>query len=145
MTTDQKQKITYLLEKTKVAVISTNSPDDLAPESATIMFSETPELHVIFGSYDYRRKNKNIFRNPKVSMVIGFDLKEMKTIQLEGVAKILSDKERIEEFKDLHYKKNPGSEKYRKEGKREYVEVTPSWIRYSDFGLNPPEVWEINL
>lgn len=125
-------------------MIATNSGDS-APQSAAVTISETPELHIIFASRSDRRKNRNIIKNPKVSIVIGFDPKEMKTIQMEGMAHVISDPERLEEAKQFHYQKNPNSLRYKDDPLREYFEIVPYWIRYSNLLSIVPEVWEVEI
>ena len=48
-------------------------------------------------------------------------------------------------LEDGHCKKNKGSEKYRNEPRQEYFKAMLHWVRYSDFSVNPQEVWEVNL
>lgn len=141
MTHEQHKKVLSLLERNEFGVVATNS-DDGAPESAVVAFSEIPELCVIFGSFKDTRKNKNITRNQYVSIVVGWE--HSTTVQMEGRAELVSGEER-EKLEQAHCNKNEGSQKYRNDPRQEYFKITPTWIRYSDFSVNPQEVWEVHL
>ena len=144
MTPDQHQKILNLLRKNKVAVLSTNSVHE-APQSAAITISEDENLNIFFGSNKTRRKNINIAKDFKVSLVVGWDRGEMETIQIEANAYEIKDVIEIENIKNAHYGKNPESEKYRNNTERVYFRVVPYWIRYSHLSLPQPEVWEVRI
>lgn len=143
MTTEQKDKILNFLKNTKIGVIATHAHDRQYPESAVITISETPDLHIIFNSSKLSRKNKNILVNNKVSISSGFNWEAMQTLQIEGNAYIITDEGRVSTMIDNHFEKNPHLLVYRNDKEREFVEVVPKWIRYSDIAKG--EVWEIEL
>ncbi len=143
MTTEQKDKIFNFLKNTKIAVMATNSPDRLYPESAVITLSETSDLHLIINSSKLSRKNKNIRDNNKVSVAMGFDWETMQTLQIEGNAHIMTDEVRASNMIDYHFNRNPHLLGYRGKADREFIEVVPKWIRYTDIAKG--EVWEVNL
>ncbi len=145
MNQEQKQKILSVLRANKVAVLATHLDMESAPESAAVVFSESDDLEIFFGSDSNRRKNYNLKKNPKVSLVVGWDFLEMKTLQIEGIAKIISDTEEIERIQNIHYLKNTQSLSYKKNPIREYIKITPYWIRYSCVKHKPYEVWEVSL
>ena len=124
-------------------VIASNSIDG-APESAVVGFSETDDLEIIIGSFSDTRKNKNIARDPKVSFVIGWDNAKKMTIQIEGIATLLEGEER-RTLAEKHCQKNKGSAKFIDIPKQQYFKIVLKWIRYSDFSVNPQEVWEENM
>lgn len=142
MDDEQKRKILEVLRQNEFGVIATNGTQ--APESAVVAVSETEDLEIIFGSFDHNRKNKNIKNNPNISIVIGWDKIIKKTLQIEGIA-ILTEGEEREMAENIHCAKNKGSNVYRGNSKQEYFKVKPVWIRYSDFSVNPKEVWEVNV
>ncbi len=143
MNPDQRQKITELLKGSQLAVIATHAGTG-APESAVITISETEDCGIIFGSFSTTRKNQNIKKNPQVSLVIGWDIAERKTIQIEGEAVLLEGQER-EEAEAIHCAKNKGHIKYQGNPLQEYFKIVPSWIRYSHLSVEPSEVWEVRL
>lgn len=143
MTTEQKDKIFNFLKNTKIAVMATNSPDRQYPESAVITLSETPDLHIIINSSKMSRKNKNILENNKVSIAMGFDWNTMQTIQIEGNAHIITDEGRAGNMIDYHFERNPHLLVYKGKEDREFIEVVPKWIRYTDIAKG--EVWDVEL
>jgi general stress protein 26 len=62
MNEEQKRKILEILKNNQFGIIATNSADS-APESAVVAVSETPNLEIVFGSFNNTRKNKNIACN----------------------------------------------------------------------------------
>lgn len=143
MTIEQKDKILNFLKNTKIAVMSTYSKDREYPESAVITLSETPDLHIIINSSKNSRKNKNILDNNKVSIAMGFDWNTMQTVQIEGDAHIMTTEEKIPSIIDYHFERNPHLLCYRDKEDREFIEVVPRWIRYTDLGSD--EIWEIEI
>jgi general stress protein 26 len=141
MTPEQKEKINTILVENHYGVIATNAGEG-SPQSAIVAVSSTPELEVVFGSFAANRKNQNILKNPNVSVVIGWD--KIITVQLEGTARLIEGEQRII-LEDAHCKKNVGSTKFRKDPRQQYYKITPNWIRYSNYSINPQEVWEVNL
>jgi general stress protein 26 len=143
MTTDQTDKIFNFLKNNKIAVMATNSPNRQFPESAVITLSETPELHLIINSSKNSRKNKNILENNKVSVAMGFDWEAMQTLQIEGNAHIITDEGKVAKIIDYHFKRNPHLLGYRDKEDREFIEIIPKWIRYTDLAAG--EIWEVEL
>lgn len=143
MTAEQKEIITNFLKNTKIGVIATHAKDRQYPESAVITLSETPDMHIIFNSSKLSRKNKNIRDNNKVSICMGFNWEAMQTVQIEGNAYIITDEVRAGNMIDNHFDKNPHLLVYKGKEDREFVEVVPKWIRYSDIAKG--EVWEVEL
>ncbi len=140
MTQEQKQKILSFIRTCEFGVIATNSTNG-APESAVVGFSETDELEIVVGSFSNTRKNTNITRDPRVSFVIGWDNAGKITVQIEGAAVFLEGEERSVLSKK-HCRKNAGSAKYQNDQRQQYFKIIPRWIRYSDFSVQPQEVWE---
>lgn len=136
MTDEQKEKITDLLRSNLFGVIATNAAS--SPQSAVVTIAPTNELKIVFGSLKSARKNKNIKENQNVSMVIGWDPQVKRTLQLEGVATLLSPEE-YETMKNDYLEPR----KLLEGPEREYFIITPRWMRYSDLGAK--EVWEVAL
>ena len=121
--------------------MSTNALEG-APESAVVAISETPDLCIVIASFRNSRKNRNIEKDDRVSVVVGWSKDESKTLQIEGHAEIVVGEER-ERLEVAHCKKNPPSLKYKNDVRQEYIKIKPSWVRYSDFSVDPQEVWEV--
>ena len=143
MNEEQRVKILHLLEINEFGVIATNSENN-APESAVVAISQTEDLDLIFGTFENSRKFKNIIKDNRVSIVIGWDNIHKITMQIEGLAMLVS-KENREFVENIHCKKNPSSERFRNNIQQKYFTVKPYWVRYSDFSKQPQEIWELNL
>ncbi|HEV7448980.1 MAG TPA: pyridoxamine 5'-phosphate oxidase family protein [Candidatus Paceibacterota bacterium] len=142
MTPEQKEKLLALFARNKLGVVSTVSAEG-KPQSAVVAISETSELCLVFGSFKGNRKNNNIERNPAVSVVVGWSDDDSTTVQMEGKTQFLEGEER-ERLADAHCKKEDSYE-YHKDPRQQYFKIIPTWIRYSDFSIDPQEIWELNF
>lgn len=140
MNTELKEKILKFLKKENLAVLSYVNKNQ--PQSAVIDFSETESLEIIFTTLTGYRKYKILKKNPKASLVFGGE--DKLTVQYEGVAKEMSRLDFLPYLK-YHIKKNPVELKFSKMLEARFFKVTPKWIRYSDYGVNPNEIFEIKF
>ncbi len=136
------KKVFDFIATNEFGVVSTVGSETLSPESAVVAMSETDNFELVFGSFIDSRKNKNIAKNPNVSVVIGWDNTNKITIQLEGIAFLVEGEER-ELLIGRHIIKNPGSRAFLDDSRQQYFKITPKWIRYSNFSVAPQEVWEL--
>ena len=139
---EKKEKILNFIKFCEFGVVSTLDPGSLTPESAVVAISQTDNLEIIFASFSGTRKNHNLEKNKNVSIVIGWDNANKTTVQLEGVAHLLKGDERAL-LAERHCIKNPESRKYLHDSRQHYFKIIPRWIRYSNFSVNPQEVWEL--
>jgi general stress protein 26 len=139
-----KAKILAVLASQKLAVISTVSPTNSTPESALIAFTEDSELCLYFQTGKHTRKAANLKLNPHVSLVIGLSLKDSVTLQYEGTAEKLVAAKDLESCKERFITKNsPTTEEYFNHPAAIFFKVSPTWIGYSDYSSEEPEVIEI--
>ena len=142
MTEKEKRKfILGFIKRHKICVLSTVSPDN-RPESAVIEFGETDNLELIFDTFMTYRKYKNILNNHNVSVVIGWD--EDRTVQYEGVAVELNMLDTIK-YQKLYVAKNPSVAKFMVMPGIRCFKITPKWIRYTDVGVFPYKIIELDL
>ncbi|MEK9176498.1 MAG: pyridoxamine 5'-phosphate oxidase family protein [Patescibacteria group bacterium] len=140
---DAQKKIIYnFLNSQPLATISTVNENG-TPQSALIGFGEKEDLTLIIGTNKSTRKYKNILKNPRVALAIGFG-NEMLTVQYEGVAELMPDHE-LESYQKLYYAKNPSAQKYESDAGQTYFKIIPRWIRYTDFNKEPEELFEITF
>ncbi len=110
-----------------------------APQAAAIRVAITDRWELLFDTVIQSRKHQNLLNNPRVAFVIGGE--NECTVQYEGIAEIPTEAESpavqsyyLEHFPDGPTRKSwPGLV---------YWRVRPTWIRYSDFNVNPPIVQE---
>lgn len=135
------QNILNFIRQHKLAVLSSVSPDG-KPESAVLEFGETEDLELIFDTFTFSRKFKNLQNNKNVAFVIGWD--EDITVQYEGIAEEVKG-EKAEKYKEAYWSKNPKAKRWETKEGITYFKVTPKWIRYSDLNQDPWNVFEITL
>jgi general stress protein 26 len=113
---------------------------ETGPEAATVGFSETPKLELTIGTSNKSRKFQNIMQDPQVAVVVGFsgDI----TVQFEGTARVLGGSELAERQK-LHFRKIPGVAHYKDDPDQTYLSITPSWVRYTNYGQDGEPVEEL--
>lgn len=137
------EKIKAAFASNKLATISTVDESSMSPESALIAFVEGNELELYFQTSNRTRKYKNIQRNNKVAIVIGFD---MLTIQYEGFAEQIIDRLMIDKVKQMFAdKESPSTRYYLDLPDAAIFKVTPTWIGYRDYIGNPPHIENLDL
>ena len=134
-------KLLAFLRQHRVAVEASVSASSGA-QAAVVGVAFTDRFEVVFDTLASSRKAENLRRNPKLALVIGGLLAgDERTVQYEGVADEPSGSE-LERLKQTYYAVYPdGPSRVRWPGLI-YVRVRPTWIRYSDYGLDPPQIVE---
>jgi len=138
MDSENAKKILKCMASQRHAVIASNCLDR-APESATVGFAEKPNLELVFGTWTSTRKYQNIEHDNRVSFVIGFESGVL--VQYEGTAHQI---EHTEADVELYLIKKPSARKHMNDADQVWFRVKPTWIRYSDFGQEPHEIFEVN-
>jgi PPOX class probable F420-dependent enzyme len=101
-----------------------------APQAAVVGFGVSDDLELVFDTLDTSRKVKNLRRDPRVALVVGWD--DEQTAQIEGVADEPKGAE-LERLKQVYFAAYPdGPERLAWKGIT-YVRVRPTWVRLSDF------------
>ncbi len=65
------------------------------------------------------------------------------TLKYEGKAGELEGEELVK-MKNIYFSKHPEAQKYDTKPNYVFFRVSPSWIRYSDYGIDPRVVFELN-
>jgi general stress protein 26 len=116
-----------------------------APQAALVGFVVTEELELFFDTLDVTRKLQNLRRNPKIAFVVGgWNDGDERTVQYEGVADEPRGAE-LDRLKKLYFARFPDGPQRQDWPGLVYVRARPTWIRYSDFNRNPPEILEFVL
>lgn len=136
------EKIYEFIKGHDLAVLSTVTHDFL-PQSAVVGFSERPNLELVFGTSSKSRKYQNLLKNPRVSMVIGWD--KGKTVQYEGEAVELKGETERQEAINIHLSKIPSAAKYLSDSEEAIFKVVPKWVKYSDLSVDPWDVIELRF
>ncbi len=115
-----------------------------APQAAVVGIAVTDRFELVFDTLGSTRKAENLRRNPKVALVIGGLMPgDERTAQYEGVADepVGDDLERL---KDAYYAVYPDGRTRLSWPGLVSVRVQPTWIRYSDFNVDPPQIAEFS-
>jgi uncharacterized protein (TIGR02246 family) len=112
------------------------------PQAAVVGIAVTDDFEIVFDTLESTRKAQNLRRNGKMSFVIGgLGAGDERSVQYEGVADEPAGRE-LERLKGVYYAVHPdGSGRLGWQGLI-YVRARPTWIRYSDYNSDPPEIAE---
>ncbi len=114
------------------------------PQAAAVGFVVTDAFDLFFDTTEATRKTANLRENAHVAFVVGGLGDGERTVQYEGIADEPTGHE-LDELKVLYFSRFPdGSQRASWPGIT-YFRVRPLWIRFSDFGCNPPDVTEFPI
>jgi general stress protein 26 len=114
-------------------------------QAAVVGIVITDDLEVFFDTTDTSRKVNNLRRNPTIALVIGgTTLGDERTVQYKGIADEPSGAQ-LERLKALYFESFPDGRERQTWPHITYIRARPTWIRYTDFNQDPPEVVEFDL
>ena len=115
-----------------------------SPQAAVVGIIVTDDFEVFFDTLDTTRKMRNLRQNRKIAFVIGGTVEgDERTVQYEGIADEPTGSE-LERLKSIYFDRFPdGPERMTWPG-LVYVRARPSWIRSSDFNVDPPLIIELD-
>jgi hypothetical protein len=129
------------LKEHRLAAEASISPSSAA-QAAVVGFAISDEFEIIFDTLDSTRKVANLRHNPKLAFVIGgFTAGDERTAQYEGLADEPKGAE-LERLTEIYYGVYPDGRARRSWGGLIYIRVRPTWIRYSDYNVDPPQIIE---
>ena len=135
----KRDELVRFLRRYKLAVQASVAPGG-APQAAVIGFAVSDDLEIVFDTLTTTRKYRNLRADPRIALVIGWD--DEVTAQLEGVADFPTGEE-LERVRDCYFVAYPdGRERLAWPGIT-HARVRPTWIRYSDFTKDPPQIVEL--
>ena len=113
-----------------------------AAQAALVGVVVSERFEVFFDTLNTSRKAANLRNNPRMAFVIGpTAAKSERTVQFEGLADEPAGAD-LERLLELYFAKFPDGRERRSRPGLTYVRVTPTWIRYSNFAADPPEIVE---
>jgi Pyridoxamine 5'-phosphate oxidase len=113
------------------------------PQAAVVGIAVTGDFEVVFDTTDQTRKLANLRRNPKIALVIG-PIGEERTVQYEGVVDEPTGAE-LERLKEAYFGVFPDGPERQSWPGITYMRARPTWIRYTDFRSDPPEITEFDV
>jgi hypothetical protein len=109
------------------------------PQAAVVGIAVSDQLEVIFDTLESTRKYQNLRADPRTALVIGWD--DAITVQIEGNVDFPEGAE-LDRIRACYFVPYPdGRERLAWPGIT-HARVRPSWLRYSDFTQEPPQVLE---
>jgi general stress protein 26 len=117
------------LRRHRYAVQASTAADG-APQAAVVGIAVTDQLEVVFDTLGTSRKAKNLRREPRVALVVGWD--EEQTLQLEGIADEPTGDE-LQRLKRVYLAVFPDGTEREQWPDITYVRIRITWARYSDF------------
>ncbi len=113
-----------------------------APQAAVVGFAITDQFEIVFDTLESTRKAQNLRGHPKIAFVIGGMVGvDERTVQYEGVADEPSGAE-LDRLRKVYYAAYPDGPSRLSWSGLIYVRARPTWVRYSDYNRNPPEIVE---
>jgi hypothetical protein len=136
-----RDELLAFMRQERYAVQASVSPTG-HPQAAIVGIVVSDRFEVFFDTLDTSRKAANLRRNPSAAFVIGPALANSeRTVQLEGVADEPTGSE-LEQLLEIYFAKFLDGRSRRSWPALIYVRVTPTWIRYSNYSTDPPEIVE---
>ncbi len=129
------------LARRRLGVLATTGPAG-APQSALMGIAVTPDLEIVFDTVKTSRKYPNLTASRACSFVVGWEGEQ--TVQYEGLAYELEGAE-LKKYKEIYFQVWPDGPSRESWPGIVYFVVRPTWIRYSDFGQDPPQIQEFVL
>jgi hypothetical protein len=118
----------------KLGVLGSIGPD-ARPQSSLVGIAVTEPLEILFDTVKTSRKYGNLIARPSCSFAIGWD--DEQTLQYEGDAAELSGPE-LDRLQPVYFEQWPECRAHLNWPDIVYFVVRPRWIRYSDYGRQPP-------
>lgn len=125
------------------AVEASNGPSG-TPQAAVIGYAVTDDLELVFDTLDTTRKCQNLRRDPRVALVVGWEVAEAQTLQLEGVADEPTGDDHARLLAAYLARFPEGAARQEWPGITLF-RVRPTWARLSDFRTDPPTIAELAL
>jgi general stress protein 26 len=135
------RELLEFLRQHRLAVEASVSATD-SPQAAVVGIAVTDRFEIVFDTLDSTRKAHNLRRNPRLAFVVGgVTGGEERTVQYEGIADEPSGAE-LERLKAVYYEVYPDGRSRLSWPGLIYVRVRPTWIRYTDYTVDPTTIVE---
>jgi hypothetical protein len=114
-----------------------------APQAAVVGIVVSDRFEMFFDTLESSRKCQNLRENSRIALVVGWDLAEGRTAQIEGVVDEPAGAE-LERLKLLYFERFPDGVERQSWPGITYVRVRPTWLRFSDFSGKQPQIVEFD-
>ena len=130
-----------LLHSQVVCIIATNGRDGY-PNTATVAFSHTTDLGIIFSTDNSTRKAANIARDNRIAVTVT-DAGKRITMQAECTVTTLSLDEFDKKYAEKHFQKLPFTRLFRDIPSMTFYIAKPVRMKLTDINQKPWHVTEI--
>lgn len=140
-------ELVKFLREVPLLTAASISPDG-APQAALLGVAVGDDLEIVFDTLETTRKFRNLRRDPRIALVFGkagsyaFGQHDERTLQYEGIAEIPAGGD-LKRAQALYFGLFPDGRDRLAWPHITYVRARPTWIRYSDYNLNPPVIAEL--
>jgi general stress protein 26 len=114
-----------------------------SPQAAVVGVVADDDFEIFFDTRAGSRKCRNLRRDARIALVIGWDLEEACTLQVEGRADEPRGEE-LERWKKLYFARFPDGVERQAWPDITYFRVRPAWARFSDFRTPEPTIVELS-
>ena len=138
-----REELITFMRSEKYAVQTSVSADGV-PQAAVVGIAVSDAFEIVFDTLDSSRKARNLRANSAVALVIGGTRDgDERTVQCEGTADepTAADLARLQQ---IYFSRFPDGRDRQAWPGLIYVRVRPTWIRYSNFSVDPPEIIEFD-
>ncbi|HVV85232.1 MAG TPA: pyridoxamine 5'-phosphate oxidase family protein [Kofleriaceae bacterium] len=130
--------------RTHRLAVEASTAADGAPQAAVVGVAVSDRMELVFDTLRTSRKCQNLRRDPRVALVLGWDLDEGCTLQLEGVADEPAGDDRTR-LQAVYLATFVDGVERAGDPAITYFRVRPTWLRLSDFRTKPPTILEVEL
>ena len=131
------------LREHRLAVQASVSPDSRA-QAAVVGFAVSDRFEIVFDTIESTRKARNLRVNPQVALVVGGLLPgDERTAQIDGIADEPGGED-LDRLKAVYYEAYPDGPSRLSWPGLIYVRVRPTWVRFSNYTVNPPTIVEFD-
>jgi pyridoxine/pyridoxamine 5'-phosphate oxidase len=114
-------------------------------QSALVAVAFSDSLEIVFDTIITTRKAANLKANPHISFVIGGWISgDERSVQYEGIAEF-PEGEALVRAKNIYFAALPDGVERQSWLGISYVFCKPTWIRFSNFNVAPPEIVEFSF
>jgi general stress protein 26 len=135
----RRDELVRFLRRYKLAVEASVAAGG-APQAAVVGFAVSDDLEIVFDTTEETRKYRNLRADPRIALVIGWEHEI--TAQIEGVADFPTGAE-LERIRECYFVAYPDGRTRLAWPGITHVRVRPTWVRYSDFTVDPPRIVEM--
>ena len=123
------------------AVEASVSPSNRS-QAAVVGIAISDSFEIVFDTVSTSRKAENLRRNTAIAFVIGGTRPgDERTVQYEGTADVPSGDE-LRQVQEIYFRVFPSGRDRLSWPGLIHIRVRPTWIRYSNYNAQPPEIVE---